>query len=115
MANATLVPEGRPPELGTVQGPASTWIPEDEALTKPEETYGIGNLEVTRCSGKSLSGLMGKCWRNCVTGQVEIKRLGKFPDFCVADLWTRPHIRGTCEQLAMDPYLFRPIPLNMRT
>lgn len=58
---------------------------------------------------------MGKSWRNPLTGQVQVKRLGGFEDFCVADLWTRDLLHGTVEQLTGDPYLFRPIPMSMRT
>jgi len=58
---------------------------------------------------------MGKAWRNPITGVVQIKRTGAFQDFCVADLWTRDHLHGTVNELAKDPYLFRPIPMTMRT
>lgn len=58
---------------------------------------------------------MGKAWRNPITGTVKIKQIGAFQDFCVADLWTRYGLSGTPDQLSKDPYLFRPIPMTMRT
>lgn len=131
MANAKLVPEGKPPELGYSDGPASAWIPSQEPgsrLGTPDsrpslfssreeenKTHGIGVFDIKRCKEKSTGELMGKAWRNPITGEIQMKNYGSIQDFCVADLWTRKHVTGNTEELLEDPYLFRPIPMNMRT
>jgi len=147
MANAKLVPEGKPPELGHIDGPASTWIPAPEpghqshkseslmhhmlsqqdhkntrfSLATQASMYtnntnlGVGVLDLKRCKEKSTGALMGKAYRNPITGEVQIKNYGSIQDFCVADLWTRRHVTGDTDQLLEDPYLFRPIPMTTRT
>lgn len=115
MANAKLVPEGPPPDLGVVHGPASTWIPDDcEAVQAYDPDFGR-DVEVQRVDEKDLGALMGKAYRHCVTGKVEIKGTGKVSDYCVADLWTRDDINGTVEAMSHDPYIFKPVPFPIRT
>lgn len=119
-------PAGGPPELN-IEGPAEQWLApptppqdwfslarfeEDDDEEKPKKPEGI---RLERLSDKDIGALMGKAWRNPITGQVHLKDFGIFPDFSVADLWTRQYLFGTAEQLAKDPYLFRPVPFPMRT
>jgi len=119
MANAKHIPEGRPPELGHFDGPAESWIPHKMSMSakthSSEQTQKSGGIHLERCTRSEVNGLMGKGFRNYVTGKVAIKHTGSFQDFCVVDIWTRDSITGTVEQMAEDPYLFRPIPLNVRT
>lgn len=101
--------------INRIDGPAKTWIsPMDEPVFGSGDNQ-VGALDIHRISDKGVGALMGKAWRNPITGSVKIKQFGSFQDFCVADLWTRYGLSGTPEQLAKDPYLFRPIPMTMRT
>jgi hypothetical protein len=108
------IPSGKPPKIEPFDGPANTWIPTPTG--GPQGLIASGLLELKRCSNSGIGALMGKSWRNPVTGQVQMKQFsGDFEDFQVADLWTRKDICGPVSDLAMDPYLFRVIPMVMRT
>lgn len=114
MAPARNMPSGEPPEL--IGGPADSWIPEQKGGEMDQQyKIGIGELSVDRVGEIGPGALMGKTWRNPVTGIVQIKRCGGFQDFHIADLWTRSSLNGSCIELAGDPYLFRPIPMATRT
>lgn len=97
--------------LGMIEGPANQWISDPG----PADSGDIGVLEIQRITDRGIGALMGKSWRNPITGKVQIKATGSFQDFCVADLWTRYGLYGTTTQLTMDPYLFLPVPMTMRT
>jgi len=99
--------------MAAYDGPAPAWIP---AAHKMDQTdAGCGGLTIARANEKSIGALMGKAFRNPVTGEVQIRSFGIFEDFCVADLWTRRVVQGSVEQLTKDSYLFRPTPMSMRT
>jgi len=72
-------------------------------------------IDVERCRDKEMDSLMGKAFRNPLTGEVSLKDYGNFPDFVVADLWTRKKLSGEIGALTKDPYLLRVIPLQTRT
>lgn len=131
MAHAKEIPSGPPPELAMGDGPAGAWMPNkhehqqdakewqpnDHEVIGLDDTIAIGGgmIDIQRCGDREVGALMGKAWRNPVTGTVQIKAYGGFQDFCVADLWTRPSLQGSASDLAGDPYLFRPFPMGMRT
>eukprot|EP00929_Paragymnodinium_shiwhaense_P050893 TRINITY_DN25623_c0_g1_i1.p1 TRINITY_DN25623_c0_g1~~TRINITY_DN25623_c0_g1_i1.p1 ORF type:complete len:409 (-),score=90.13 TRINITY_DN25623_c0_g1_i1:104-1330(-) len=58
--------------------------------------------------------LMGCAWRSPITGQITLRDYN-FPDFHLVDLWTRPQLVGTPEELAEDVYIFRARPMAYRT
>jgi len=97
--------------LGSIDGPANQWI----SVPEHQGSGDIGVLDIKRITDRGIGALMGKAWRNPITGQVQIKATGSFQDFCVADLWTRYGLHGTTTQLSEDPYLFCPVPMTMRT
>jgi len=86
---------------------------DDDEDNPKEKSPDVIRLE--RLSNKDIGALMGKAWRNPITGQVHLKDFGIFPDFSVVDLFTRDYLFGTADQLSQNPYLFRPVPLPLRT
>jgi len=58
---------------------------------------------------------MGKAHRNFVTGEICLRKVEPTTDFRIIDLYRRARICGSPEQLAEDPYLFKPVIMPMRT
>eukprot|EP00408_Alexandrium_pacificum_P064046 CAMPEP_0171175390 /NCGR_PEP_ID=MMETSP0790-20130122/11205_1 /TAXON_ID=2925 /ORGANISM="Alexandrium catenella, Strain OF101" /LENGTH=388 /DNA_ID=CAMNT_0011640267 /DNA_START=9 /DNA_END=1175 /DNA_ORIENTATION=- len=59
--------------------------------------------------------LMGKVRRSPITGGIHLRSRANFPDFLLADLFTRNYLNGTLKRFLHDEYLFRPVPLLYRT
>mmetsp|Transcript_34637 Transcript_34637/g.78309 ORF Transcript_34637/g.78309 Transcript_34637/m.78309 type:complete len:383 (+) Transcript_34637:147-1295(+) len=77
---------------------------------------GIGaHFLIRRMKGRDKTALIGSCTRSAVTGEIHIRRLGDFPDYCLVDLFTRRSLMGDVKSYAANPYLFRPVPLAYRT
>lgn len=57
----------------------------------------------------------GTAVRNPITGQVRLEAVDDFLDFAFVDLWTRPSLTGTPDQLDSDRYMMKPRPLLYRT
>ena len=58
---------------------------------------------------------MNRCFRNPFTGKTHLEDLDLHYDFSIVDLKSRQTITGTPKELAEDPYLYRAVPLNLRT
>mmetsp|Transcript_113735 Transcript_113735/g.178959 ORF Transcript_113735/g.178959 Transcript_113735/m.178959 type:complete len:425 (-) Transcript_113735:176-1450(-) len=83
--------------------------------SKNKDAEGGPTLDVERCKTKEMDTLMGKAFRNPLTGEVFLQDYGTFPDFVIADLWTRKNISGQIGAMAHDPYILRVIPMQTRT
>jgi len=59
--------------------------------------------------------LMGCAHRSPITGEINLRGIEDIPDFFVVDLLERQRLPQTVQDLAGDPYLFRPVPLKYRT
>lgn len=115
------MPIGKPPvfmsenKFASSEGGRAAWFSEGgrstAALEEPEGPV----LDVERCRDKELDSLMGKAFRNPLTGKVSLKDFGSFPDYVVADLYTRKKLSCGLHSLHKDPYLLRVIPLQTRT
>lgn len=102
--------------LDTVSEPAKPAKPAMVVAPRWEpETEKPPGLWIERVPENDLGALMGKAWRNSITGKVHLKDYGFFPDFSVVDLWTSGSLCGSADQLSKNPYLFRPVPLLIRT
>jgi hypothetical protein len=75
----------------------------------------MSSVQLVRCEDRFLSSIVGKAHRHAVTGKVVMKDMSRIPDFCIADLWTRGMIGGSTEALTHDPYIFRTVPMPIRT
>jgi len=72
-------------------------------------------IKLDRASERDAGNLMGKSSRNILSGNVQLKGLFCLADYVVADLWTRKWIDGSVDQFVKDPYLFKPVPMPVRT
>jgi len=74
-------------------------------------------LNLKRVSVRNNSSLMGKTWRNPITGTIHMHEAEAQLDFALVDLWNseRKTEEKYLNRLAMDKYLFRPVPLAYRT
>lgn len=59
--------------------------------------------------------LMGKSYRNPITGQVRLAQCPDVTDITFVDLYTRYFTEGTLENYVQDGYFFKAIPLLHRT
>lgn len=59
--------------------------------------------------------LMGCARRSPITGEINLRGIEDIPDFFVVDLLERQRLPQEVQDLAGDPYLFRPVPLKYRT
>lgn len=53
--------------------------------------------------------------RNPITGQIRLEGVEDWLDFAFVDLWTRPTLSGTPDQLSNDRYMMKPKPLMYRS
>lgn len=70
---------------------------------------------IQRLKIPDVNGLLGRSYRNPITGQVCLKEVESWRDFSLVDAWTHQILIATPAEHAENPYLFRPRPLNMRT
>jgi len=68
-----------------------------------------------RVNEKGGSSIQGKCERNPLTGKAVLKEASVMNDYCIMDLWERSALYGSPEDLIHDPYVFKIVPLAMRT
>jgi len=59
--------------------------------------------------------LLGKCQRNSMTGLTTLSKATIMTDFCIIDLWERSALYGAPCDLVEDPYVFKIVPLSVRT
>jgi len=59
--------------------------------------------------------LMGCAHRSPITGEITMRNIEDIPDFFVVDLLERQRLPQEVQDLAEDPYIFRPVPLKYRT
>jgi len=59
--------------------------------------------------------LMGCAHRSPITGDITLREIEDIPDFFVVDLLERDRLPQKVQDLAEDPYLYRPVPLKYRT
>mmetsp|Transcript_49174 Transcript_49174/g.88824 ORF Transcript_49174/g.88824 Transcript_49174/m.88824 type:complete len:378 (-) Transcript_49174:144-1277(-) len=89
---------------------ASTWT--DRYAQEFQEPVA---LRIDEMESGNACAIHGVCSRNAVTGRVNLKRAQLFPDFTMVDLWTRPCVFGSPDQLRADKYIFTPAPFLYRT
>lgn len=92
----------------------SDFIAEQDQSPTPKPSI-KKELDLVRVGLEDLSSQMGKSVRNAITGKIKLQGLENFQDFVVVDLFARDHLSGTPEELAADPYLFKPVLLKYRT
>jgi len=68
-----------------------------------------------RLNDKSTNSIMGVCHRHAVTGKPILKNASTSADYCIVDLWERSALYGSPDDLVLDPYLFKIVPMPMRT
>lgn len=69
-----------------------------------------------RSKDDCLGGMIGKCWRNPITGKIVLKQATRLKEpYSIVDLWERPALYGSPDDLVEDPYLFKVVPLLYRT
>jgi len=59
--------------------------------------------------------ILGEAMRSPVTGKVHLKHASILRDFAMVDLWERQALYGSAKDLALDPYLFKIVPMPYRT
>lgn len=72
-------------------------------------------LAVRLNDGKHRMGNMGKCHRNAILGKPVLHDAHITTDWGLLDLWERSALYGKPEDLAHDPYVFKIVPLQVRT
>lgn len=88
--------------------------PED--FLSGEDLEGNNTLGLQRVHVKDQNALLGRVGRHFITGNVMLNgSIDQERDFNFVDLYTRDYIMGTPEEIAKDPYLFKPIPLRYHT
>jgi len=85
---------------------------EEEKKPRPKQ---IENIQLFRQKMPARDEFMGKVFRNFVTGEIALKKVSPNTDFRIVDLYRRSRVIGTPENLAADPYLFKPVIMPMRT
>lgn len=92
--------------------PVDMLKPSDDPLAALEE---VGSLTFKRVEGMDANTFMGTARRSAITGDVFLMADGNWPDFDLADLWTRGDISGNLRQFAAEKHLFLPIPMAYRS
>lgn len=77
--------------------------------------YNFEDMKVYRQKMPARDEFMGKAHRNFVTGEICLRKVEPTTDFRIIDLYRRAKVSGSPEQLAEDPYLFKPVIMPMRT
>lgn len=121
--DATLRPETpETTDISPTSGHSRGWellrSSEGKVGLKKMEEKQIGGFPMSRREPKDLGGLMGRCVRSPITGEVHLKSSPsqqEHGDFQVIDLFTRRRLGGGVEALSTDKYLFKPVPLLYRT
>jgi len=72
-------------------------------------------LELVKAHVYEKNTFMGTTVRNPITGQVRLEGIEDWLDFAFVDLWTRPSLTGSPEQLIKDRYMFKPKALVNRS
>lgn len=98
---------------------ASTW---DAERATSEEVFGRDRrqdhpiaIRMNEESGAAVCSILGQCKRNPITGQCLLQNASISTDFGIVDLWERDLLFGSADELAHDPYLFKVVPLPVRT
>lgn len=65
--------------------------------------------------GTAVCSILGQCTRNPISGQIHLKNATITTDFAIVDLWERPCLFGSPDELMHDPYIFKIVPLPYRT
>lgn len=74
----------------------------------------LSNPVALRHEGRATGSILGKCYRNAITGKTVLKDTST-KDFGIVDLWERKALYGTPDDLVDDPYVFKIVPLDYRT
>jgi len=102
----------------TTMAQSGSYIDNPKSPASKEDTTMLpfaGGFRFERMDHYDPSALMGRAYRNFITGVVQMKNLKDFPEFCLVDLWTRNRLVGDCNTYSEDRFLFRPVPLLYRT
>lgn len=93
------------------------WASKRESKSSSHSTPAKGRrmIKMSRQKLPEDGGYMGKCHRNAVTGEITVKRVNPANDFSIIDLYKRSRIYKSVEDLAADPYLYKPVVLPKRT
>ncbi|CAJ1398055.1 unnamed protein product [Effrenium voratum] len=75
----------------------------------------LQKLYLERQPFPATGAFMGKCWRNPITAKLMLKKVSTDNNFQIIDLFTRSRVAGTPQELARDPYLYKPVILTLRT
>lgn len=74
----------------------------------------LSNPVALRNDSRPTGDMLGKCYRNPITGKTVLKDTST-KDFGIVDLWERKALYGTPDDLVDDPYVFKIVPLDYRT
>jgi hypothetical protein len=72
-------------------------------------------LELQKIFVYEKNTFMNTAIRNPITGQVRLEGVEEWLDFAFVDLWTRPQLLATPDQLSQDKYMLKPKPLLYRS
>lgn len=87
----------------------------DEAKRTTLSDLSMSLPVATRLNDKQTSGLLGKCTRSPISGTPRLKNATIMGDFKILDLWERTALYGQPDDLIRDPYVFKIVPLPLRT